>query len=108
MAGDLRRSGGRLTLPNGMIHREDAVTTFQVGDMTCIHCAGKVTYALAALDATASVEVELPGRRVRVTSSKASAAELQAAIAQAGYTPVLVQDDAPSHAHRGGCGCGSS
>ncbi len=59
-----------------------------VPDMTCGHCAKGISAAIHALDAGAAVEVDLPGKLVRVTSS-ASGAAIQQAIAEAGYTPTL-------------------
>jgi copper chaperone len=83
-------------------------TTFQVDDMTCGHCVSTITKALASVDKRAQVNVDLATRRVEVTSSEADEAELQKAIKEAGYSPVLAQPGpAPaSQAKRGGCGCG--
>jgi len=59
---------------------------FNVQDMTCGHCAGRITKAINGVDADAKVEIKIEGRTVLV-DSKASAAELAAAIRDAGYTP---------------------
>jgi copper chaperone len=59
---------------------------FNVQDMTCGHCAGRITKAINGIDADAKVEIKIEGRTVLV-DSKASAAELAAAIRDAGYTP---------------------
>lgn len=59
---------------------------FNVQDMTCGHCAGRITKAINGVDADAKVEIKIEGRTVSV-DSKASAAELAAAISDAGYTP---------------------
>jgi len=67
-----------------------SITTFEVKDMTCSHCAGTITDAVKALDAAADVQIDLPTHRVRVDSVGADAARLADAIAQAGYTPVTV------------------
>lgn len=83
-------------------------TTFLVDDMTCGHCVSTITKALASLDKQAKVNVDLGTRRVEVTSTEADEAELQEAIKEAGYTPVLVQPDpaAAPQPNRSGCGCG--
>jgi copper chaperone CopZ len=62
------------------------MTDFELKDMTCGHCAGRVTRAIKAVDAQADVEIDLATRRVRI----ASAADAQAfaeALAEAGYPP---------------------
>lgn len=83
-------------------------TTFLVDDMTCGHCASTITKALASLDKQAKVNIDLGTRRVEVTSTEADEAELQEAIKEAGYTPVMVQPDpvAATQPKRSGCGCG--
>lgn len=62
------------------------MTTFQVLDMTCGHCVATITKAVKALDAGAAVEIDLAAHTVRVDSA-CSAAEVEAAIRGAGYTP---------------------
>ena len=59
---------------------------FQVNDMTCGHCAGVITKAVAEIDAAAKVEIDLPTHRVRITGTEALT-EVEAAIREAGYTP---------------------
>jgi copper chaperone len=83
-------------------------TTFAVDDMTCGHCVSTITKALASLDKQVKVNVDLGTRRVEVTSTEADEAELQEAIEEAGYTPVLIQPDsaAATQPKRSGCGCG--
>jgi copper chaperone len=82
--------------------------TFQVDDMTCRHCAETIRTALAALDPAARIDIDVAARRVQVESARAGAAQLQATIAQAGYTPVAIQSSAPAAGQgaAGGCGCG--
>lgn len=63
---------------------------FQVDDMTCGHCAGVITQAVATVDAAATVEIDIPAHRVRIHGSD-QPQKLSAAIAEAGYTPVLVE-----------------
>lgn len=83
-------------------------TTFLIHDMTCGHCASTIVKVVASLDKQAKVNVDLVTRRVEVTSTDADEAELQEAIKEAGYTPVLVQPDpaAAAQPKRSGCGCG--
>ena len=61
---------------------------FEVKDMTCGHCVSTVTQAVKSVDKTASVRVDLATHRVEIEASGANAQALQAAIADAGYTPV--------------------
>lgn len=67
------------------------MTAFQIDDMTCGHCAGAITRAVQALDPEAAVRVDLARHRVEVQSSSLAAPALQAAIEEAGYTPVLAR-----------------
>jgi copper chaperone len=62
---------------------------FVVNDMTCGHCAGRITKALKAADSTAKVEVSLAEHLVKV-ESELSPEELAQHIAEAGYTPQRV------------------
>ena len=61
---------------------------FEVNDMTCGHCVGAVTRAVKAVDKDATVQIDLATHRVQVEPVTADAAELAAAIEEAGYTPV--------------------
>ena len=58
--------------------------TFNVTGMTCGGCARAVTNAVHQVDPAASVNVDLGGKKVAVTSS-ASPDRLQKAIEEAGY-----------------------
>mgnify|MGYP003349917562 FL=1 len=60
-----------------------------VPDMTCNHCAGTITKAVKALDATAKVDISLPDHRVRI-DGKASKDDLLRVVADAGYTPTAL------------------
>lgn len=62
---------------------------FRVDDMTCGHCAGVITKAVAAVDAKAKVAIDIPNHRVRIDGTTKQQA-IQEAITEAGYTPVLV------------------
>jgi len=55
-----------------------------VENMTCGHCVSAVTEAVHEVDPAALVEVDLPGKQVRINSA-AALAPIQAAIAEAGY-----------------------
>ena len=85
------------------------MSTFQVNDMTCGHCARTIRNALGALDPQAKVSIDVGSRRVEVDSARATAAQLQGAIEQAGYTRVAVEPggraaDAPRQRGHGCCG----
>lgn len=62
---------------------------FRVDDMSCGHCAAAITRAVKAVDDGARVEVDLERKLVRVEPSSADEKTVKAAIADAGYTPVL-------------------
>lgn len=63
---------------------------FEVNDMTCGHCVNAITQAVAAVDASVKVEIDLPTHRVRISGSD-QAQRLAEAIREAGYTPVLIR-----------------
>jgi copper chaperone len=79
---------------------------FQVDDMTCGHCASTITRTVQGLDAGAQVTVDLAAHRVSIDGTSANAQALQAAIADAGFTPVPLVASQPAAAARSGC-CGS-
>lgn len=60
---------------------------FTVNDMTCGHCASRVTQAIKAVDADAKVTIDVAKKYVGIDSTHA-VTELTAALAQAGYPPV--------------------
>lgn len=60
---------------------------YDIQDMTCSHCAGTITRAVAQVDPQARVTIDLPAHRVRVETATPPAA-VEAAIRGAGYTPV--------------------
>jgi copper chaperone len=66
--------------------------TFEVKDMTCGHCVNAVTRAAKSVDPSATVEVDLERKRVRIAHTQASEPQLAAALRDAGYTPVPMQD----------------
>ncbi|AIZ35492.1 heavy-metal-associated domain-containing protein [Pseudomonas sp. K1(2024)] len=61
---------------------------FNVQGMTCGHCVKAVTQAIQAVDAAAQVEVDLPGRQVKV-QSESPAERIVAAIVEEGYQAQL-------------------
>ena len=63
---------------------------FEVADMTCGHCAGRITRAVHEVDPAAQVRVDLKRSRVEVEPVAADARALGAAMREAGYTPVPV------------------
>ncbi len=60
---------------------------FKVSDMTCGHCASRITKALKDADPQARVEISVAEKQVKVESNL-SEAELARAISEAGYAPV--------------------
>lgn len=57
---------------------------FKLPDMTCGHCAGRVTAALRSADPTCTVSIDLAVRTVSVQSD-ADREELARVLADAGY-----------------------
>ena len=87
------------------------MNTFEVNDMTCGHCVGVITKAVNAVAPGAEVQIDLATHRVSIGSSAVDATQLGAAIADAGYTPVVVDDvngnsSKAATPARGGCCCG--
>ena len=58
---------------------------FNVADMTCGHCAGRITKAVKQADRSAVVEIVLAEKRV-IVASRLSQQEIAEAISEAGYT----------------------
>lgn len=65
---------------------------FQVEGMSCQHCVAAVTKAIRAQDAQARVDIDLGQGQVRVASG-VDAAQLAAAIVDAGYTVTRTSAD---------------
>lgn len=61
---------------------------FTVQGMTCGHCVKAVTNALHAQDASAQVDVDLPGKQVRVESTM-TAEQILDLIREEGYEAQL-------------------
>ena len=59
---------------------------FTVPDMSCGHCAGRITTAIHTVDPQAKVLADPPAREVKI-ASQADRAALVAALTEAGYPP---------------------
>lgn len=81
------------------------MVVFEVQDMGCGGCAAAITRRLQALDKTATVEVDLARRRVEISGSAMDPARLGAAIAGAGYTPVLIDSASVGSSSKARAGC---
>mgnify|MGYP001359714454 CR=1 FL=1 len=68
---------------------------FKVPDMTCGHCVKAITAAVTAIDGRARIDVDLSQRLVSVETGTATAAQVQAAITDAGYSPVPASGATP-------------
>lgn len=81
--------------------------SYKVEDMTCGHCVGAITKAIHAVAPAAEVAVYL-GRHEVTVGGSADARVVEAAIRDAGYTPVAVEATTPaaSPVRSGGCCCG--
>lgn len=73
-----------------------------IPDMTCGHCMNVITRAVGELDRAARLNFDLPGHRVTVTSGK-DAADIRAAIENAGYTVSDVQSERGEASCCGSC-----
>jgi Cu+-exporting ATPase len=63
---------------------EQSMYELTVEDMSCGHCVGRVTKAVQGVDQAATVEIDLPTKKVRI-DSKAALDQIAAAIDAAGY-----------------------
>lgn len=76
---------------------------FRVDDMTCGSCANTITKAVKSVNANVEVQVEVKERTVRVEGA-AQPERIEAAIREAGYTPVPSGESAaPSKPSKGCC-----
>jgi copper chaperone len=88
---------------------ERHMITFEVNDMTCGHCVGAITEAVASVDPGATVHVDLASHRVEIEPAASSADVLSGAIEGAGYAPVALASTAAQAgktAARSRCCCG--
>jgi copper chaperone len=60
---------------------------FEVNDMTCGHCIRAITMAVKDVAPEATVDIDLSGHLVRVGGAS-DAGKIEAAIREAGYTPL--------------------
>jgi copper chaperone len=60
---------------------------FRIENMTCFGCARSVTRAIQSVDSAALVKADPENRRIEVQTS-ASRAQIEAALAKAGYPAV--------------------
>ena len=64
------------------------MVSFRVEDMTCSGCAASITRAVQSALPRAGVAVDLAHHLVSIEAAGASAAELEALIRDAGFSPV--------------------
>ncbi len=64
---------------------------FQVSGMSCGGCVASITRAVKSVDAAAEVSADLPSQRVKV-ASVAQTTQIRAAIENAGYDVLAVQE----------------
>jgi cation transport ATPase len=83
--GFLEKDGARVAQALARDNKEEAMTTFNVSDMTCGMCVKHVTKAVQAVEPGAEVKVDLASGRVDVTPAPKDAQALAQAITEAGY-----------------------
>ena len=87
--------------------------TFQVDDIHCGHCVRAIKDALRELDASASIDVDVGRRLVKVRSDRLDATSVRTALLQAGYSPdspAILEQATTDSSHccgctRSHCGC---
>lgn len=57
---------------------------FDIPDMSCGHCASSITQALKQLDASASISIDLPAKKITVQTTE-NRQTVAAALTEAGY-----------------------
>lgn len=67
--------------------------TFEVKDMTCGHCVSMITKALKSVDSQAKFTIDQAKQLVMIQSTGADPKDLQDAIAEAGYSPVPIDNE---------------
>ena len=68
--------------------------TLVVEGMMCMHCAARVEKALTAVEGVSEVKIDLETKKVEVAAAETVAAEaLLDAVKEAGYEPVLAEED---------------
>ena len=62
------------------------MTRLTIPDMSCNHCSKAITEAITALDASATLTIDLVGKTVTVQSTR-DETEIRRVLTQAGYPP---------------------
>ena len=65
------------------------MSQFLVPDMTCGHCVKAITAAVTEADPAATLQIDLPGHVVSVSSQALSDDALLETLREAGYSPTL-------------------
>ena len=73
---------------------------FDIGGMTCDHCAKTLTHALRQLDGISDVSVSFE-KKAAIVTTRLPALAIESAVSQAGFTAVL-NDAENAHASNGG------
>ncbi|MEI2686643.1 MAG: heavy-metal-associated domain-containing protein [Cypionkella sp.] len=60
------------------------MTTFHIPEMSCGHCKAMIETTIHALDPAARIDFDMAARRISVSGST-DTAQVQAALAKAGY-----------------------
>jgi copper chaperone len=77
-----------LQRPKDNLMNQTEQLTYVVAGMTCSHCKIAVTEAVAQVAGVSAVDVDLDTKLVRVSGSGVDAADVVAAIDEAGYDAV--------------------
>ena len=77
---------------------EPIVRVMQVDGMSCAHCSARVKKALSAVEGVESVHVDLEAKTAAITlAHPVEDSVLEAAVIEAGYTPVSISDTIDSN-----------
>ena len=77
---------------------EPIVRVMQVEGMSCAHCSARVEKALSAVEGVESAHVDLEAKTAAITlSHPVEDSVLEAAVIEAGYTPVSISDTIDSN-----------
>jgi copper chaperone len=71
---------------NANIDKDVNMLELKLPDMSCNHCVAAISKTLKALDANATVHINLDAKSVRIASA-ASEAAITKALTEAGYPP---------------------
>jgi copper chaperone len=81
---------GRSTLSLFFSAITEADMEFIVADMSCGGCASAISRAIAGIDATATVQIDIGAKTVTVASTL-NQAQIVSAISAAGFHPTVAQ-----------------